>query len=165
MRFTSRIRPPFGRTAWTLPLRRAISRRTQPSPEPAPGEARWLSWKLKHCCRLTFRQVRQKLNVPIREFQRIVVYARHVFIDLAKDGRGVLDCFYSTAKQADSRALWLLIEGEFSARGNTTAVRASSGAANPRVPVLKLRVTSRSPTLAGRNLAACNQCWDRFPRP
>src|SRR6476620_5978005 len=32
-----------------------------------------------------------------------------------------------------------------------TAVLASSGAANPRVPVLKFRVVSLSPTLAGRD--------------
>jgi hypothetical protein len=33
-----------------------------------------------------------------------------------------------------------------------TAVVESSGAANPRVPVLKLCVISLSPTLAGRDL-------------
>src|SRR4029453_11294240 len=33
-----------------------------------------------------------------------------------------------------------------------TAVVESSGAANPRVPVLKLKVLSLSPTLAGRDL-------------
>jgi hypothetical protein len=79
----------------------------------------WLGWKLKHCRCLTFRQVRQKLNVPIREFQRIVVRAWLAFVDLPKDGRSVLDCFHFTAKQANPRALWLLIEGEFSARKNT----------------------------------------------
>src|SRR5262245_47747149 len=36
-----------------------------------------------------------------------------------------------------------------------TAVAESSGAANPRVPVLKLRVVSLSPTFAGRDLTWC----------
>jgi hypothetical protein len=36
-----------------------------------------------------------------------------------------------------------------------TAVVESSGAANPRVPVLKLIVVSLSPTLAGRDLTWC----------
>src|SRR5262245_66322037 len=36
-----------------------------------------------------------------------------------------------------------------------TAVVESSGAANPRVPVLKLRVVSLSPTFAGRDLTWC----------
>jgi hypothetical protein len=36
-----------------------------------------------------------------------------------------------------------------------TAVLTSSGAANPRVPVLKFRVVSLSPTLAGRDLTLC----------
>jgi hypothetical protein len=41
-----------------------------------------------------------------------------------------------------------------------TAVVESSGAANPRVPVLKLIVVSLSPTLAGRDLT-----WCRLKRP
>src|SRR4029450_7219237 len=36
-----------------------------------------------------------------------------------------------------------------------TAVVESSGAANPRVPVLKLRVVSLSPTSAGRDFTWC----------
>src|SRR3954466_4518682 len=48
-----------------------------------------------------------------------MVCARLVFVDLPKDGRGVLDCFHFTAKQANPRALWLLIKGEFSPRKNT----------------------------------------------
>src|SRR5271165_4455285 len=36
-----------------------------------------------------------------------------------------------------------------------TAVVGSSGAANPRVPVLKLTVVSLSPTLAGLDFALC----------
>src|SRR5207244_4909386 len=36
-----------------------------------------------------------------------------------------------------------------------TAVVESSGAANPHVPVLKLRVVSLSPTFAGRDLTWC----------
>src|SRR5262249_4170186 len=36
-----------------------------------------------------------------------------------------------------------------------TGVVESSGAANPRVPVLKLRVVSLSPTFAGRDLTWC----------
>src|SRR5215475_8667358 len=36
-----------------------------------------------------------------------------------------------------------------------TAIVESSGAANPRVPVLKLQVVSLSPTFAGRDLTWC----------
>src|SRR5437899_7160188 len=36
-----------------------------------------------------------------------------------------------------------------------TAVVESSGAANPRVPVLKLQLVSLSPTFAGRDLTWC----------
>ena len=54
------------------------------------------------------------------------------------------------------RALRNSLSKASSVPGRTqTAVRASSGAANPRVPVLKLRVTSQSPTLAGRDFAVC----------
>jgi hypothetical protein len=83
------------------------------------GGAGWLSGKLKHCCCLTFRQVRQKLNVPIREFQRIVVCARLAFVDLPKDGRGVRDCFHFPTKEANPRALKLLVKGKFSPRKYT----------------------------------------------
>ena len=64
-----------------------------------------MSRKLKHCCCLTFRQVRQKLNVPVGKFQCVMVCARLAFVDLPKDGRGVLDCFHFPAKQANPRAL------------------------------------------------------------
>src|SRR6266478_10058074 len=55
-----------------------------------------------------------------------------------------------------------------------TAVVESSGAANPRVPVLKLRVVSLSPTFAGRDLTWCRlkshiaeelPCCDRPTNP
>src|SRR4051812_9114336 len=48
-----------------------------------------------------------------------MVPARLVFVNLPKDGRGVLDCFRFPAEHANPRALYLLFEGEFSARKNT----------------------------------------------
>jgi hypothetical protein len=48
------------------------------------GGGGWLSGKLKHCCCLTFGQVRQKLNLPVGKFQRVVVCARLAFVKFAE---------------------------------------------------------------------------------
>jgi hypothetical protein len=95
---------PLGRTAWTL-LKTRSADVHDPFLSLRFGRGGWLSGKLKHCCCLTFRQVRQKLNVAIGKFQRVVVCARLAFVNLPKDSHGVLDCFHFTAKQANPRAL------------------------------------------------------------
>jgi hypothetical protein len=47
-----------------------------------------LSWgsglrrQLEHCCFLTFRQVRQKHNLPVRKFQGVMMGARLIFVYL-----------------------------------------------------------------------------------
>jgi hypothetical protein len=85
--------------------RRAVSDVRDPFLSQRLGGGGWLSGKLKHCCCLTFGQVRQKLNLPVGKFQRVVVCARLAFVNLPKDSRGVLDCFHFTAKQANPRTI------------------------------------------------------------
>src|SRR4051812_10858329 len=98
-------RPPLGRTALVPPESARSADVRDPFLRLRLGGGSWLSGKLKHCCSLTFIQVRQKLNVPVGKFQRVVVCVRLVFVNLPKDGRGVLDCFHFPAKHANSHAL------------------------------------------------------------
>ena len=49
------------------------------------GRSRWLRWQLKHCCRLTFAQVREQHGPPIWKFERIVMCGHLVLVDLSKD--------------------------------------------------------------------------------
>jgi hypothetical protein len=81
-----------------------------------------------------------------------MMHPRHVLVDLPKDRRPELYCFGLAAKEA-KRGAFTSSEKASSVPGRMhTAVVESSGAANPRVPVLKLIVVSFSPTLAGRDL-------------
>ena len=86
-------------------VRRAVSRRTRPFPEPAPRRG-WLAELEAEALLLSDLQTSpSEAQCARREFQCIVVCARLAFVDLPKDGRGVLDCFHFQAKQADPRAL------------------------------------------------------------
>src|SRR6516164_8758232 len=67
-------------------------------------------------------------------------------------------------KQKAAGAHFTSSEKASSVPGRThTAVVESSGAANPRVPVLKLTVLSLSPTLAGRDLTWCKPSTSVVP--
>jgi hypothetical protein len=94
---TPRIRPPFGKGGLGPEGARLADVHNSSL---RLGGAGCLSWKLKHCCCLTFRQVRQKLNVPIGKFQCVVVCVRLAFVDLPKDGRGVRDRVHFPTKEA-----------------------------------------------------------------
>src|SRR4051812_309923 len=65
-------RPPLGRTALDPPESARSADVRDPFLRLRLGGGSWLSGKLKHCCSLTFIQVRQKLNVPVGKFQRVV---------------------------------------------------------------------------------------------
>src|SRR5215467_9464840 len=72
----------------------------------------------------------------------ILLRARAAFIVLHPKTRD--DAHITSAEKASS------VPGRMQ-----TAVVESSGAENPHVPVLKLRVVSLSPTVAGRDLTLC----------
>ena len=111
--------------------------------------------KLEHCRFLTFEQVSQQYCLPVWKFQRIMMCLRVVLVDLPEDGCRVIDNSYLPGKQPAKVAPYRLGKGKLRSRRTQTAVLASSGAANPRVPVLNLRVVSLSPTLAGRDFTLC----------
>lgn len=115
-----------------------------------------LRWKLEHGRFLTLQQVIQQHHLPIGKFQRIVMNVWIVLVHLPKDGRGVREHLWLPAEQpaACAEPYWTG-EGKFCPGRTQTAVLASSGAANPRVPVLKCCVLSFSPTFAGRDFTCC----------
>jgi hypothetical protein len=112
--------------------------------------------KLEHRCYLALQQVSQQHHPAIREFQRIVMRVQVVLIDLSKDGCRVIDAtrFSSRASRAaDNLPLWQMqvrFPEEHKLRRSHL-----SGAAKLRLPVMKSRVVSLSPTLAGRDLTVC----------
>ena len=59
---------PLGRAASDPPESTRSADVRDPFLRPRLGGGSCLSGKLKHCCCLTFRQVRQKLNVPVGKF-------------------------------------------------------------------------------------------------
>ena len=111
--------------------------------------------KLEHCCFLTFNQVSQEHDLPVWKLQRIMMRSRLILVDLPEDGRRVIDCFQFQPKNPLGRYLTSLAKASSVPGRTQTAVLASPGAANPRVPVLKLWVVSLSPTLAGRDFTLC----------
>src|ERR1700730_17870233 len=62
------------------------------------GRARWPRRQLKHRCFLTLAQQRQQYSAPVRKFERIVMRGQLVLVDLAKDGRLVVDCSLSSTR-------------------------------------------------------------------
>src|SRR6202050_5826181 len=55
------------------------------------SRGRWLRRWLQYCCGLIFVQVRQQHGAAIRKFERIVMDGGLVLVNLAKDGRLVVD--------------------------------------------------------------------------
>ena len=94
-------------------------------------------------------------DLPVRKFQRIVMRSRVVLVDLPEDGRRVMNCIAFQPSTLRGRQLTSLAKASSVPGRTQTAVLASSGAANPLVPVLKWCVVSLSPTLAGRDLTLC----------
>src|SRR5258708_28400136 len=107
-----------------------------------------LRWKREDSCFLPFAEPRQQHDLAIGELERVMMNVKHALVDLAKDRNGV-------ARIATKH------EGGFVSNASSvpgsmqTATEQSSVAANPRVPVPKLCVTSFSPTLAGRVRTLC----------
>ncbi len=75
--------------------------------------------QLEHCCVLTFRQVRQKHNLPVRKFQGVMMGARLIFLICRKMAVVCSDFCHFAAKRPISELRTSLSEGEFSARKNT----------------------------------------------
>jgi hypothetical protein len=106
------------------------------------GNALGLRGEREDSCVLPFIESRQQHDLAIGELERIMIGVKRAFVDLAKDRNGVAGI--GTKREGGS------------VPGSTqTATEQSSGAANPRVPVPKLCVTSFSPTLAGRVRTLC----------
>ena len=60
---------------------------------------RWLRRQLQHCGRLPLAQTRQHYDLPIGEFERIVVYRCGTLVNLSKDRRPVVDCPFFPTEQ------------------------------------------------------------------
>jgi len=107
-------------------------------------------WQLKDRRLLSFHQVRQQHDLAVRKLQGIVVDMRAVLIELTENSGlvGIIFLLHGHARdRLTSHA------NDSSVPGSTqTATLTSSGAAKPDVPELNRRVTSLSPTLAGRVL-------------
>src|SRR6516165_1981247 len=101
---------------------------------------------------LPFIEPRQQHDLAIGELERVMIGVKHAFVDLAKDRNGVAGI---DTKDEGRLILDRRLEREFGTRKYADSTEQSSGAANPRVPVPKLYVTSFSPTLAGRVRTLC----------
>ncbi len=99
----------------------------------------WLCRKLKHRCLLTLEHVRQENRGAVRKFEGVMMHPRLVLVDLPKDCRPVVYRFRPPRGEAKGVGLnFTSSEKASSVPGRMqTAVVESSGAANPRVPVLK----------------------------
>jgi hypothetical protein len=88
--------------------------------------------------------------------QGIMMCPGLMLVDLPAHAGSEVDRSYSTAKQSPSRLAFNLAgKRELRSRKNTPCCRGILRGANPRVPVLKCRVFSFSPTLAGRDFTLC----------
>jgi hypothetical protein len=115
----------------------------------------WLRRELKYRCFLTIAKHGQQDDTPIGEFERVMMRPLLVLVDLTKDRR-VCPVVSSADAKGPAVVKTTSLEKASSVPGRTqTATAGSSGAANPRVPVPKLRVVRSSPTLAGRDPADC----------
>ncbi len=98
---------------------------------------------------LPFIEPRQQHDLAIGELERVMIGVKRALVDLAKDRNGM-------AGIGTKHEGGLILHWRLEVPGSTqTAAEQSSGAANPRVPVPKLCVTSFSPTLAGRVRTLC----------
>jgi hypothetical protein len=68
---------------------------------------------------LTVAQGRQKHNLAVRKFQRVVMNERVILINLTKDCRPMLDHFSAPKQEASSHALNIVGKGQLSARSET----------------------------------------------
>ncbi len=116
------------------------------------GNALGLRGEREDSCVLPFIESRQQHDLAIGELERVMIGLKRAFVDLAKDRNGVAGI--GTKHEGGLILDWRL-EREFGTRTAATSTEQSSGAANPRVPVPKLCVTSFSPTLAGRVRTLC----------
>src|SRR4029453_7871747 len=99
-------------------------------------------------------QVRQENKRAIREFECVVMHLWYVLVDLSKDRRPGAYCSRLPAIDT-GRTYHLRGKGELRSGKNADRRCGILRRGNPRVPVLKLRVVSLSPTFAGRDLTWC----------
>ena len=115
-----------------------------------------LGRKLKHRGFLAFDELGQENRVPVGKFECIMMHPWLVLVHLPEDRRLVADRSSRPIPESRMPANAGSCEKASSVPGRTqTAVVTSSGAANPFVPVPKLRVVSLSPTLAERDFTCC----------
>jgi len=77
--------------------------------------------QLKHYCLLTFHQIGQEDELPVWEFQRIVMRRRALFVDLPKDRRSVTGHLPAPAQQSRRSALDRICKRQFGARQNANS--------------------------------------------
>jgi hypothetical protein len=116
------------------------------------GSGLGLSGKREDGCLLPFTKPRQQHDLAIGKLERVMMDVRRVLVDLAKDRNGVAGI---GTKHEGGLILDGRLEREFGTRKDADSHRTILGAANPRVPVPKLCVTSFSPSLAGRVRTLC----------
>jgi hypothetical protein len=81
--------------------------------------SRWLRRQLQHCRRLPLAQMRQHHDLPIGEFERIVVCRCGLLVDLSKDRRPGVDCPFFPTEQASRGARNWFGKSQFRSRHYT----------------------------------------------
>jgi hypothetical protein len=113
--------------------------------------ARGLCGQLQYRRILTFTQQGQQHDTPVGKFEGVVMGSHLVLVDLSENGRPVVDCLCLPAEQAGGQACYVVLKGELRSRADADRQSGIIRRRNPRVPVPKSRVTSLSPTFAGRD--------------
>ena len=111
-------------------------------------------WQLEYRRPLAFAQTGDQHDLPVGEFQGVVMHVRAVHIDPPESSDLISKLTELHAwKHAAKRmvALHLALECHFGAGRRHTATFGSPMAANPRVRKSNFVVTSLSPTFAGRD--------------
>ena len=160
-----RINPPGG-GAGAPPARRPI-RRSQPLAKAISRGSplvsvprlllRWPAAREAGALLLPGPQTRRSAaQSAVWKLQGIMMCPGRMLVDLPAHAGSEVDRSYSTAEQSPSRLAFNLAgKRELRSRKNTHCCRGILRGANPRVPVLKCRVFSFSPILAGRDFTLC----------
>jgi len=113
--------------------------------------------QLQHRRALAFAQAREQHDLPVREFQRIVMDHSVLHVDLPEAREPLSDFLVGEDANAKHRlALDILVERNLRPGNRQTATCGSPIAAKPRViELLNLVVTSLSSIRAGRVATLC----------
>jgi hypothetical protein len=111
--------------------------------------------ELQHGRKLFLREACQQDGMTIDKFNRVVMDAGGLFVDLSENRCGMPHASLRPTEEVAVCDEKSVRKSDFGSGQRQTATFRLSGAANPRVPAPKLCVTSLSPTAAGRDFTFC----------